>query len=179
MDRLDEDGNLRATSDFRGVYCGLLEQWFGTDAAAVIPEAARFGRPALVRDAPGMPAVAAVTVCVGGARRRTAAGARRERPPARLMVSAQTSTACCCRARASCAGPALIQFLNRGEDPHDLRMRRIGGRSARRILGAGDAARATWRSRGAAARRPLPAVVLAARARAARHAREAARESAR
>jgi uncharacterized protein (DUF1501 family) len=49
LDRLDEDGNLRATSDFRGVYCGLLEQWLGTDAAAVVPEAARFGRPALVR----------------------------------------------------------------------------------------------------------------------------------
>ena len=29
LDRLDEDGNLRATSDFRGVYCGLLEQWLG------------------------------------------------------------------------------------------------------------------------------------------------------
>jgi uncharacterized protein (DUF1501 family) len=49
LDRLDEDGNLRASSDFRGVYCGLLEQWFGTDAGAVVPEAGRFGRPALVR----------------------------------------------------------------------------------------------------------------------------------
>ena len=27
LDRLDEDGNLRATSDFRAVYCSLLEQW--------------------------------------------------------------------------------------------------------------------------------------------------------
>jgi hypothetical protein len=35
------------------------------------------------------------------------------------------------------AGPALIQFLNRGEDPHDLRVRRIGrgGRAAGRALG--------------------------------------------
>jgi len=49
LDRLDEDGNLRATSDFRGVYCGLLEQWLGTDAGAVIPEAARFARPALLK----------------------------------------------------------------------------------------------------------------------------------
>jgi uncharacterized protein (DUF1501 family) len=49
MERLDDDGNLRATSDFRGVYCGLLEQWLGHDAAAVIPEAARFARPALVK----------------------------------------------------------------------------------------------------------------------------------
>ena len=49
LERLDEDGNLRATSDFRGVYCGLLEQWLGHDAGAVIPEAGRFGRPALVK----------------------------------------------------------------------------------------------------------------------------------
>ena len=49
MENLDEDGNLRATSDYRGVYCGLLEQWLGHEAAAVIPEAARFGRPALVK----------------------------------------------------------------------------------------------------------------------------------
>jgi uncharacterized protein (DUF1501 family) len=49
LERLDEDGNLRASMDFRAVYCGLLEQWFGHDAAAVMPEAGRFGRPALVR----------------------------------------------------------------------------------------------------------------------------------
>jgi uncharacterized protein (DUF1501 family) len=46
---LDEDGNLRPTSDFRGVYCSLLEQWLGIDAAAVIPNARAFSRPALVR----------------------------------------------------------------------------------------------------------------------------------
>jgi uncharacterized protein (DUF1501 family) len=49
LDRLDDDGNLRASSDFRGVYSALLEQWLGTDAAAVIPDAARFQRPALLR----------------------------------------------------------------------------------------------------------------------------------
>jgi uncharacterized protein (DUF1501 family) len=45
---LDEDGNLRPTADFRGVYSSLLEQWLGTDAAAVIPNARSFARPALV-----------------------------------------------------------------------------------------------------------------------------------
>jgi uncharacterized protein (DUF1501 family) len=49
LDRLDDDGNLIPTIDFRGVYSALLEQWLGTDAAAVIPEAARFGRPALLK----------------------------------------------------------------------------------------------------------------------------------
>lgn len=46
--RLDPQGNLRSTSDFRGFYAGLLEQWFGFDAAAVIPGAAGFERPVLV-----------------------------------------------------------------------------------------------------------------------------------
>jgi len=46
---LDDDGNLRATSDFRGVYCSLLEQWLNEDAAAVIPGAGSFQRPVLVK----------------------------------------------------------------------------------------------------------------------------------
>jgi uncharacterized protein (DUF1501 family) len=46
---LDEQGNLRATSDFRGLYCALLEQWLGIDAAVVIPNAAAFARPELLR----------------------------------------------------------------------------------------------------------------------------------
>ena len=45
---LDTDGNVSATSDFRGVYSALLEQWFAVDAAAVIPQAASFSRPKLV-----------------------------------------------------------------------------------------------------------------------------------
>jgi uncharacterized protein (DUF1501 family) len=45
---LDQDGNVTATSDFRGVYAALLEQWLGVDAAAVIPDAASFDRPLLV-----------------------------------------------------------------------------------------------------------------------------------
>ena len=49
LDLLDADDNLRATSDFRAVYCSLLEQWFGPDAAAVIPGAGGFARPQLIR----------------------------------------------------------------------------------------------------------------------------------
>jgi uncharacterized protein (DUF1501 family) len=45
---LDSDGNVSATSDFRGIYAALLEQWMGVDAAAVIPKAASFARPKLV-----------------------------------------------------------------------------------------------------------------------------------
>jgi uncharacterized protein (DUF1501 family) len=46
---LDEQGNLRATADFRGVYSALIEQWLGTDASRVIPNAASYARPALLR----------------------------------------------------------------------------------------------------------------------------------
>jgi uncharacterized protein (DUF1501 family) len=46
---LDPDGNLRANVDFRGVYCSLLEQWFGADAASAIPDAARFPRYTVIR----------------------------------------------------------------------------------------------------------------------------------
>jgi uncharacterized protein (DUF1501 family) len=46
---LDPQQNLRSTADFRGLYCGLLEQWLDTDAASVIPGASGFARPALVK----------------------------------------------------------------------------------------------------------------------------------
>jgi uncharacterized protein (DUF1501 family) len=46
---LDDDGNVKATADFRGVYASLLEQWLGMDASAVIPDADSFDRPVLVR----------------------------------------------------------------------------------------------------------------------------------
>jgi uncharacterized protein (DUF1501 family) len=45
---LDENENVVKTSDFRGMYCSLLEQWFQTEAGLVIPEAASFERPLLV-----------------------------------------------------------------------------------------------------------------------------------
>ncbi len=46
---LDAQGNIRATADFRGVYGAILEQWLDTDAASVIPDAASFARPALLK----------------------------------------------------------------------------------------------------------------------------------
>ncbi|HEV7562381.1 MAG TPA: DUF1501 domain-containing protein [Solirubrobacterales bacterium] len=48
LTKLDNDDNLRVTSDFRGMYCSLLEQWLGQDAAPIIPGASGFVRPTLV-----------------------------------------------------------------------------------------------------------------------------------
>jgi uncharacterized protein (DUF1501 family) len=46
---LDEDGNLRATSDFRGLYASLTGDWFGVDPAAVLGAGAGVARPKIVR----------------------------------------------------------------------------------------------------------------------------------
>jgi uncharacterized protein (DUF1501 family) len=46
---VDGQGNLVPTSDFRGVYASLLEQWFGQDASQVIPDANSFARVKVVR----------------------------------------------------------------------------------------------------------------------------------
>lgn len=49
LGKLDDHGNLRATSDFRGLYSALLEQWLGADAEAIIPGARTFARPKVLR----------------------------------------------------------------------------------------------------------------------------------
>jgi uncharacterized protein (DUF1501 family) len=46
---LDPQGNVRATSDFRALYCSLLESWLGTDAEGIVPGASSFPRYAVVR----------------------------------------------------------------------------------------------------------------------------------
>jgi uncharacterized protein (DUF1501 family) len=46
---LDVNDNLVNTSDYRAMYCSLLEQWFQTEAGLVIPDAASFARPALLK----------------------------------------------------------------------------------------------------------------------------------
>jgi len=46
--KLDENENLLNTSDFRSMYCSLLEQWFGADPEGIIPGASEFARPVLI-----------------------------------------------------------------------------------------------------------------------------------
>jgi uncharacterized protein (DUF1501 family) len=45
---LDRNGNLKETVDFRAVYASLVEEWFGVDAARVLPDAKRMPRYSLV-----------------------------------------------------------------------------------------------------------------------------------
>ena len=46
---LDPQGNLRATSDFRGVYASLAADWFGVDPAQLLPGSASVPRPAVLK----------------------------------------------------------------------------------------------------------------------------------
>ena len=46
---LDPQGNVQATSDFRSLYCSLVEDWLGTEAEGIVPGAASFGRYAVVK----------------------------------------------------------------------------------------------------------------------------------
>jgi uncharacterized protein (DUF1501 family) len=48
LTKLDANENVRVTSDFRGMYCSLLEQWLEFDAESIIPGASGFERPTLV-----------------------------------------------------------------------------------------------------------------------------------
>jgi uncharacterized protein (DUF1501 family) len=49
LDRLDANGNLRVTADFREVYASLIEQWLGTPAEGIIPDAGAMRRFQLVK----------------------------------------------------------------------------------------------------------------------------------
>ncbi len=44
----DREDNLKVTVDFRAVYASLVEQWLGTDAGQILPDAGRVGRVELV-----------------------------------------------------------------------------------------------------------------------------------
>jgi uncharacterized protein (DUF1501 family) len=48
LNQLDSEDNLAVTVDFRRVYASVLEQWLGTDASQVIPNAGALGRLQLV-----------------------------------------------------------------------------------------------------------------------------------
>ena len=48
LSRLDHNGDLLSTTDYRSVYSSLLEQWLGADAGPIIPGADRLARPALI-----------------------------------------------------------------------------------------------------------------------------------
>jgi len=55
------------------------------------------------------------------------AAAPAEPAPARLLVEAREFNLTLSRGRIV-PGTAIVQLVNRGEDPHDLRLRRVGGR---------------------------------------------------
>ena len=78
---------------------------------------------------PALALVAALLACGVAAAHESSSQA-----PSRLLVAGKEYSLTLSRGSVK-HGPALIQFLNRGEDPHDLRLRRIG-RSPTRTVSA-------------------------------------------
>lgn len=53
-------------------------------------------------------------------------------PPSRILVTASEWSILLSQPKLP-AGPSLLEFRNRGEDPHDLRIRRLGGKRVRQL----------------------------------------------
>ena len=157
---LDDDGNLKATVDYRSIYCSVLEQWLGTDAGAVIPEARSFARGA----APAMRLV--VVLLAGIAFAARCPPRRRLRWPAVQVVALEFNYRLS-RVRVP-AGPVRIELANFGQDEHDLALRKIG---TTKVYTCRPPCPASGRRSRSASARPLPPQVHARRPRGARDAR--------
>jgi hypothetical protein len=78
-----------------------------------------------------------VAVALAAVAAMPVAMAQAQRSPSRLFVAADEWSLVLSRASIA-PGKALIQFQNRGEDPHDLRIRRMGGAGSLRVMGIGE-----------------------------------------
>ena len=125
---LDDNGNLKATVDYRSVYCSVLEQWLSTDAAAVIPQGQvlRKGAPTAMRRA----GLLLIGFAFAGSMPAQAAA-----PLSRVQVVAVEFNYRLSRVRIP-AGPVRIELANFGQDEHDLRLRRIGGKKVYKLPSA-------------------------------------------
>lgn len=81
----------------------------------------------------------AAVLCCGAVALAPASGAAEEGPtaadaaaPARLLVTAQEWSLSLSRRRID-AGDAIVQLHNLGEDAHDVKLRRVGGRGRTRV----------------------------------------------
>jgi hypothetical protein len=75
---------------------------------------------------------AALLAAVGAGLLGAPAGAAARPAPARLLVEAREFNLALSRGTIK-PGMAIVQLANRGEDPHDLAIKRIGGTKVRRI----------------------------------------------
>jgi plastocyanin len=74
-------------------------------------------------------AMLAALVAVGAAAAHAASSSR---APSRLLVAGDEYSITLSRGAVK-HGPALIQFVNRGEDPHDLKLKRISRSPSRTV----------------------------------------------
>ena len=149
---LDDDGNLIETADYRGVYAALLEQWFGVDASAVIPNAGSFaaGPYRVIAQPHHAPPP----------------------PPARVQVVAKEFSYSLSRRKVK-AGKVIIELINPGQDTHDLDIERVGSKHIFHFPKV--ETRPLHRQDADAQAREAPPVVRGRRPQGARHAGDAAR----
>ncbi len=118
LGRLDDDGNLAVTLDFRRVYSSLIEQWLRHRRLRSDPERARV-RP---RGARAM-RLRALLVALLAASALLSAGAAQARAPVAVGVGLRSS-ACRSTARSSSRASSSSTSNNRGEDVHDIAVKR-------------------------------------------------------
>ena len=146
LEKLDKDGNLRATSDFRGALRRAVRR--------LVRRRSRCGAPRRPRHRQaGDPQVIV--------RRPRAAAVRRA--PSRLLVEATEFRFTLSRTTVK-AGPAIVQLAIRGEDPHDLKLRRPARRRPRGVACPETLPGERRRVARDAQARPLRALLLARRA---------------
>ena len=156
---LDEHGNLRATSDFRGLYASLTADWFGVDPASVLGGAAQRG----AAEGRAMKRAALLALALALVATDVAAAA-----PARLLVEAREFNLTLSRGKIK-HGVAIVQLANQGEDPHDLAIKRVGGKRRGGIAETRPGEQSEWEGR--LRRGPLPALLHARGASRRGHAR--------
>ena len=83
---------------------------------------------------------------VGAATLALAAPADAKPAPARLLVEAREFNLTLSRAKIK-PGTAIVQMVNRGQDPHDLAIQRIGGRRRGKIQKLRPGALGSWDGR--------------------------------
>ncbi len=114
---LDQDGNLKATVDFRAVYASLVEQWFDVDAARIVPGRSQDEADEARRMSTRLLILVAATRGRRSRSPRSPARARRRRPSSRSPRRSGRSPSPATNVK---AGKVFVEVVNFGTDAHDL-----------------------------------------------------------
>ena len=126
--QLDADDNLLVTADFRGLYCSMIEQWFGVDAAAVIPDA---GLRASAADRLMATRAGSPDACLLWAPAACPRATPRSGFPIGSWLAARSSTSCSRSKRSPGRGDRPVRQRRRGPPRPAVAAHRTAARRAR------------------------------------------------